>query len=337
LCTKIPGFTEAVGGPVEYLSIIYKYSLTVVGLVGFGLLVWNGINYIFQKSNYAKLSDIKNHITEIVFGIILLVFASILLNEIDPNILTNLKSGTEFGLIEINKSKLEQQYADAEKDRNTENERRKANRDRLAAAYADAETPEEKGEVLFDNTGPDKTSAENKDALFKLNPPERIAVFNSLGDEKKKIFFSDYYRYNTSPGLDFLQKISPNDAIEGLKAASSELTRLTETSVKLQGGELQEAAARKEYDSRFNTIYSDLAASDLVTRIIPVDLANFYVNYNKAHEAIDNRPFDFSGQPNDYLSISEFYDKYRKSMESTGKTPLFSKEVFYEKVRILKK
>ncbi len=107
LCTKIPGAPELVKGPVDYLTVIYTYSLGVVGLVGFGLLVWSGVNYIFQRSNYAELADIKDHITQIIFGIILLVFASILLNEIDPNILNNLQNGTEFELININKIGLD--------------------------------------------------------------------------------------------------------------------------------------------------------------------------------------------------------------------------------------
>lgn len=110
LCAKIPGAPATVGGPVEYLTVIYQYGVLMVGLVGFGLLVWNGLNYILQRSNYAKLADIKDHITQIVFGIILLVFASLLLNEIDPKILTSLEGG-EFKLEDINRDSLNNQFA----------------------------------------------------------------------------------------------------------------------------------------------------------------------------------------------------------------------------------
>ena len=195
LCTKIPGVTGAVGGPVEYLSLIYKYSITVVGLVGFGLLVWSGVNYIFQRSNYAELADIKNHITQIVFGIILLVFASILLNEIDPNILSSLKGG-EFKIAGINKSKLEQQHTNAEKARAEAFKKQQLAFKNATEKYrAAGNDPDLLNKAFNDLVILGENPAEQLGALKALEtgskdaPGPRVILFNFLTPERKKEVF----------------------------------------------------------------------------------------------------------------------------------------------------
>lgn len=85
LCAQLPGQPAVVSGPAEYISIFFKYGMGLVGLLGFAVIVWSGFNYIIQRGNYAKLADIKDHIYQAVFGIVLLFASVLILNELDPS------------------------------------------------------------------------------------------------------------------------------------------------------------------------------------------------------------------------------------------------------------
>ena len=225
LCTKIPGAPAVVGGPVEYLSAIYQYSLVVVGLIGFGLLVWSGLNYILQRSNYAKLADIKDHITQILFGIILLVFASVLLNEIDPKILTSLEGG-EFTLEDINKVSLDSKYNKAMADK-------QKILDEIFAEVEEAKGDQKKLEDFYykqtlrhlENR---QTTNSLDDPIFNeylrhLTPAERIKIFTAIDYTKTRDFIEDYYKNGIPITMHFLKILREPKYHDALIAAFEDM------------------------------------------------------------------------------------------------------------------
>ncbi len=122
LCAQLPGQPAMVSGPAEYISIFFKYGMGLVGLIGFAVIVWSGFNYIIQRGNYAKLADIKDHIYQAVFGIVLLFASVLILNELDPSF-TQIK---DIQLKEMPRQKLENDLAQIRDEKEEEETRRQA-------------------------------------------------------------------------------------------------------------------------------------------------------------------------------------------------------------------
>ncbi|MEK9154466.1 MAG: hypothetical protein AAB596_00095 [Patescibacteria group bacterium] len=79
--------TETLGGSSGLVSKLYNYSLALVGVTALGAIIYGGILYTVSSGNASKQSEAVSWITGAVWGIVLLIGASLLLRTINPEIL----------------------------------------------------------------------------------------------------------------------------------------------------------------------------------------------------------------------------------------------------------
>lgn len=77
--------TVAIGLP-EYVRYIFNFSIIIIGLVLFGILIWSGFLYLTSTGNPSKLKEAKERITSSFLGAILLLSGYIILTTIDPDL-----------------------------------------------------------------------------------------------------------------------------------------------------------------------------------------------------------------------------------------------------------
>jgi len=92
---SIPGFGAGASGgksaPVDfptYVSYIYKFCLWTVGVAALLMITVGGFMYIASAGNNAATSKAKGYITDAIIGLIMALTAWILLNTINPSLLT---------------------------------------------------------------------------------------------------------------------------------------------------------------------------------------------------------------------------------------------------------
>ncbi len=73
-------------GLPEYISYIFSLSLMVLGIILFGVLVYNGIKYITSAGDPGAISKAKNGIKSGFVGAIILLSTFLVLNTINPNL-----------------------------------------------------------------------------------------------------------------------------------------------------------------------------------------------------------------------------------------------------------
>lgn len=83
---KFPGEEQVVSSPAQYVEIIFKFSLGIVGLVALGFIVYSGIRYILSAGNPSALSDARSQMLAAIIGVVLLLSAYIILREINPKL-----------------------------------------------------------------------------------------------------------------------------------------------------------------------------------------------------------------------------------------------------------
>jgi len=88
ITTPIPGISEGASLDLgSYVAAIFQFGLAIVGLVSFGLIVFHGVRYIYGASNESTVSDSKEGIRQVIYGIILLFASVVILDTINPCIL----------------------------------------------------------------------------------------------------------------------------------------------------------------------------------------------------------------------------------------------------------
>lgn len=202
LSYKFPGQEQFVSGPAEYINLIFKFGLGIVGLIALGLIVFGGIEYIAYAGNPSKLAEAKDRVVSAFIGMILLTSAYILLREINPKLvelknpeLRNIKPELAIDIARI--KSIENAFAAAG-----------ASTGKLLSVYAQMkEGKNEKGEVV-DTT---KQTIENFRAnLPKLSTEQRLALFRGLDDAGKAgllyTFASNYL-----PATDLIGKLSDQE------------------------------------------------------------------------------------------------------------------------------
>lgn len=73
-------------GLPEYAKYLFNFSVLIVGLILFGVLIWGGIRYLTSAGRPAKVSEAKERMTSAFFGAILLLFGYIILITINPQL-----------------------------------------------------------------------------------------------------------------------------------------------------------------------------------------------------------------------------------------------------------
>ena len=86
ITTPIPGFNQGViaNDLGSYVANIFTYGLSIVGLVAFAMLGYNGVKYIMGASDESKVGEAKSGITQVIIGVILLFASVVILNTINP-------------------------------------------------------------------------------------------------------------------------------------------------------------------------------------------------------------------------------------------------------------
>ncbi len=74
-------------GLPQYVSYIFSFTLLIVGIVLFAVLVYNGIKYITSGGDVSKLSGAKKRMVSAFIGAIILFSTYIILNTINPALL----------------------------------------------------------------------------------------------------------------------------------------------------------------------------------------------------------------------------------------------------------
>jgi hypothetical protein len=96
----IPGSADA-EDPAGIVANFYTFALMIGGVLAFGAIVWGGLKYITAGGNSHSQGEGKEWIKSALWGLLLLVGASIILNTINPRItslsLPNVERPSNYG------------------------------------------------------------------------------------------------------------------------------------------------------------------------------------------------------------------------------------------------
>jgi len=92
LTMPIPGVSQSSNGDIgSYVATLFQFGLAIVGLVAFAMIVFNGVKYIMGAGNESLVGDAKVGIWQAIVGVLLLLASVVLLNTINPCILSSVK------------------------------------------------------------------------------------------------------------------------------------------------------------------------------------------------------------------------------------------------------
>ncbi|MCR4328762.1 MAG: hypothetical protein NUV53_04640 [Patescibacteria group bacterium] len=99
--TTIPGTNPTASNPAGFVANFYQFSLMLGGLLAFGAIVYGAITYTISAGNPEMQRDGKDRITQALIGLALLMGAVLIINFINPDIITH-PNRTTFILKDIN-------------------------------------------------------------------------------------------------------------------------------------------------------------------------------------------------------------------------------------------
>jgi hypothetical protein len=73
-------------GLPNYIKYIFNFSIAIIGIIVFGVLIYNGLQYILSTGSPEKLGSAKKGITSALIGIVILFSAALLFNTINPQL-----------------------------------------------------------------------------------------------------------------------------------------------------------------------------------------------------------------------------------------------------------
>jgi hypothetical protein len=83
----IPGKQSQMENIFQYTQYIFNFSVWIIGIVAFSVLVLAGVRYITSIGNPSVLKDTKNQILSALLGIMILLLSVIILTQINPSLL----------------------------------------------------------------------------------------------------------------------------------------------------------------------------------------------------------------------------------------------------------
>lgn len=86
LSVPIPGESGTIQEPPQYILMLFRFSLAIAGLLALGMIIFGAIQYTTSAGNVARQQDAKDRITSAIYGIILLVGATLILTTINPDL-----------------------------------------------------------------------------------------------------------------------------------------------------------------------------------------------------------------------------------------------------------
>ncbi|SNQ61216.1 pilin [Candidatus Methanoperedens nitratireducens] len=82
----IPG-VNADAGLLTYLSGLYNFLISVVGILAMAVIIYGGMRYLTSAGNPSSVEEAKDAITSAVTGLILALVSWLILSTINPDIL----------------------------------------------------------------------------------------------------------------------------------------------------------------------------------------------------------------------------------------------------------
>ncbi|MFH1129455.1 MAG: hypothetical protein V1686_01845 [Patescibacteria group bacterium] len=71
----------------ELIKYIYTFALAICGITALISIVYGAAQYTFSAGNASKAEDAKKRITDALLGILILLFAVLILNTINPDLI----------------------------------------------------------------------------------------------------------------------------------------------------------------------------------------------------------------------------------------------------------
>jgi len=81
---KLPGMPSSVCGPADYLSGIYKLAVGIAVVLAAIMIVYGGIIWSTSGGNPSRQKEARSHITQAIFGLVILLASYLILNTINP-------------------------------------------------------------------------------------------------------------------------------------------------------------------------------------------------------------------------------------------------------------
>ncbi len=72
----------------EYIKYIFYFAIAISGLLAFGALIYGGVRYLASAGNPAAVTDAKDQIFAGILGLVILLSSYLILNTIDPQLVT---------------------------------------------------------------------------------------------------------------------------------------------------------------------------------------------------------------------------------------------------------
>ncbi len=184
--TNIPG-TNPPTNLIGVVGNLYQFALLTAGLLAFGAITYGGLTYILSAGNPEKQSIGKDHITQALLGLVLLLGAGILLNLINPQILSK-NPNESFTLKDIDTSALKTNLSfDATLYNPNATWEKNAQNDASAADKKYAESQDFYQQAINKTPGPERDSLmqQSSDAfaqseVLRLSATSKISLGNTL-------------------------------------------------------------------------------------------------------------------------------------------------------------
>lgn len=87
ISTNLPGLAPSTD-PGGFVANFYQFALMVGGILAFGAIVYGGVKYTFARGDPPGMSEGKEWVKGALLGLLLLVGAYIILNTINPDIVS---------------------------------------------------------------------------------------------------------------------------------------------------------------------------------------------------------------------------------------------------------
>jgi len=87
IATSVPGVSSS-ASPSGWIENFYTFALLVGGILAFGAIAYGGVKYAFAHGNASGESEAKAWIWSALLGLLLLGSAYIILDTVNPNLVT---------------------------------------------------------------------------------------------------------------------------------------------------------------------------------------------------------------------------------------------------------
>lgn len=88
LMVNIPGAPGEISDFSEYIKYLYLFGLAIVGVVAMLFIIIGGIRYMAAAGNQTAISEAKSQITAAILGLVLVLTSWLILNTINPELVS---------------------------------------------------------------------------------------------------------------------------------------------------------------------------------------------------------------------------------------------------------